>query len=901
VLNELKSRLYAILKISGPKRIKDLEALIREYDQKESELWANLLTGYRFLFTKEYAHSLISFESATEEEKTEIFAWNGLGYTCVRMRNYSRARECFNKVISIDKNFALAWNGIGVLFKQEKDYKKAKECYQKAIALDENYAIPWFNLGVLFRQEKDYEKAKECYQKVIALDENYASSWNNLGVLFKQEKDYEKAKECYQKAIALDENNARPWNNLGVLFEQEKNYEKAKECYQKAIALDENNARPWNNLGVLFEREKDYEKAKEYYQKAIVLDENYAIAWNNLGILFQREKDYEKAKECYQKAIVLDDNYAIAWNNLGVLFQREKDYEKAKECYQKAIALDENYAFPWFNLGLVFQEQNNYEKAKEYCKKATELNGNYAAPWVTLGNIYRKEGKPALAEDSYKKAINIDSNIGYPQLNYGLLMLEDGRKNEALLLLSTALNIFNDTKNEYMQSITQHYITNLKSDLESAQKLQESIAEGKTYPELQILKETNDLGIDAEIQNNKKMFLSFVEEGKVKESDDSQIYLEVLRRWNSFTPIVSNSHLSKGGGYFVKIGSKGVVIDPGFNFIDNYRGMGHFFSEIDIILVSHAHNDHTADLESIITLLHKYNSEIKESEDNEKENTIKRQIAERNEMSVEKVSKDLVENEFIKSGRRKIIDIYLTKSVFKKFCGLFEISSRVDYKIHIIEHDQEILLDNFKLKIIRAKHDDIISDNDSVGFVLKIGNTTIIYTGDTGWNGEMEKCYANLKDFIKGTYVVLLAHIGGFKAHEMGYLRNPKDDKVFYKNHLGRLGLAKINLTIRPNLCLISEFGEELMGNRSKIAQIYNDSLADIIFLPVDIGFKYDIERNAVAAVSKVDSKRELVYQYTDPSNVLSDELIDYTILYYDRNQVNQVKKEEILQIVAKR
>ena len=42
----------------------------------------------------------------------------------------------------------------------------------------------------------------------------------------------------------------------------------------------------------------------------------------------------------------------------------------------------------------------------------------------------------------------------------------------------------------------------------------------------------------------------------------------ILRRWGSYTPGVIQR--SAGGGYFLNWDGKGVVIDPGFNFLDNF-------------------------------------------------------------------------------------------------------------------------------------------------------------------------------------------------------------------------------------------------------------------------------------------------------------------------------------------
>ena len=84
-----------------------------------------------------------------------------------------------------------------------------------------------------------------------------------------------------------------------------------------------------------------------------------------------------------------------------------------------------------------------------------------------------------------------------------------------------------------------------------------------------------------------------------------------LRRWQSFTPALSAPQkVSRGGGYFVfkskGDGSveKGVVIDPGLYFLENFFEEGFSIQDIDAVLLTHHHIDHRDDLEALLTLIH---------------------------------------------------------------------------------------------------------------------------------------------------------------------------------------------------------------------------------------------------------------------------------------------------------
>ncbi|MCP4106664.1 MAG: tetratricopeptide repeat protein [Desulfobacteraceae bacterium] len=760
------------------------------------------------------------------------------GYLKWVKKEYEAAIEHFEKSITLDENIAYPWHGLGNVYYDLKEYEKSIECDNKAISIDENFAYPWNGLGIVYDDLKEYEKAVECYNKAVSIDENFASPWNGLGIVYNNLKEYEKAIECCNKAISIDENFTYPWNWLGNIYRNLKEYEKAVECYEKNISLDENDKYPWHGLGNAYRDLKEYEKAVECYNKAVSIDENFAYPWNGLGIVYADLKEYKKAVECYNKAISIDENFASPWNGLGIVYKNLKEYEKAVECYNKSISIDENFAHAHRNLGLLLQKREKYSEAETSFNKALEL--------------FKKE------------------------------------------------------KDDYYVSIVESELENIQKLINSKEALDEEAPPEKDDPVHKILKATIDTGIQKRAIENKKNFLSFLNE-KTEKKDNSE-YFQVLRRWNSYTPIIAdNYHISKGGGYFLKTKNKGIVIDPGFNFIDNFKGAKHSFHEIDAVITSHAHNDHTSDIESILTLLFKYNQEIKESSDPEK-NSIRNEIAKSKKMATDKVSQKELDEEYYKSPRRKVIDFYITISVYKKYSGLFELFSKSDYNIHIIEKGDTIKIDDVSIEIIGAKHHDIISDRDSIGIAVFFDNSVIIYTGDTGWSNEIEEQYKELADKLNNKNKLhnknklLVAHLGGFKEYERNYLiPHTDEDKVFYKYHLGRLGLAKVNEIIEPDICFISEFGEELKGKRIEVAEIFQDAFENkIIFLPADIGLKYNLPDGKIEAVTEVNADDN---KLGDPHYVEAGEIKccllrkDYSLHYY---QESSVKEADLVQVLGK-
>jgi len=83
----------------------------------------------------------------------------------------------------------------------------------------------------------------------------------------------------------------------------------------------------------------------------------------------------------------------------------------------------------------------------------------------------------------------------------------------------------------------------------------------------------------------------------------------VLRRWQSFNPKIPrpHSHAVRGGGYFLMWGGRGVVIDPGYDFLQNFYDEGFSIADIDAVVVTHSHPDHEDDFSTLSTLVREWN------------------------------------------------------------------------------------------------------------------------------------------------------------------------------------------------------------------------------------------------------------------------------------------------------
>ncbi len=263
---------------------------------------------------------------------------------------------------------------------------------------------------------------------------------------------------------------------------------------------------------------------------------------------------------------------------------------------------------------------------------------------------------------------------------------------------------------------------------------------------------------------------------EIKKSGQTKSKFVVLRRWQSFNPKIprpSNRKL-RGGGYFLLWNGKGLVIDPGFDFIQNFYDEGFSLSDIDAVIITHSHPDHDDDFSNITTLIKEWNDYHR---------SIGQKI------------------------RIKYLDLFLNESAAKKFASWLQAADvRIGRIINLPTltwnkdtqdwqrgpfRGNNVILDlineySMKLEIIPAWHDDVIGKTASVGLKFHLFDISkskskkkypkpvavVGYTGDTGaygvnlaGRGEGNKTCRITEHYRDCD--VLVAHLGDIRLREL--------------------------------------------------------------------------------------------------------------------------------------
>ena len=289
--------------------------------------------------------------------------------------------------------------------------------------------------------------------------------------------------------------------------------------------------------------------------------------------------------------------------------------------------------------------------------------------------------------------------------------------------------------------------------------------------------------------------------------------LIMLKGMSSASPYMYNNfyhtHRYTGGGFYVNWNGIGIVVDPGYGFVDNMNKNQIGIQDVDIVILTHYHIDHTNDMRIIDDMNY--------------------QIQER--------------------GKKHILYWYMDHTTHSMLYNGFDENINKDT---VVEKDmfgdriairENILLAPFKTIHVKdyKKSDSTHSTykDDTFGFVLELTDeygdkVKIGYTSDTTY-------YEELVNSLEGCDIII-ANISGIYMEDYLLIKQKE-------NHLGYRGCYKLfkNIKSLPKIIIISEFWNGISDIRFDICKTMSGEIGDSVKLfPGDIGMHIDMKNHKI-------------------------------------------------------
>jgi ribonuclease BN (tRNA processing enzyme) len=322
--------------------------------------------------------------------------------------------------------------------------------------------------------------------------------------------------------------------------------------------------------------------------------------------------------------------------------------------------------------------------------------------------------------------------------------------------------------------------------------------------------------------------------------NDKSSFLVVMKKWNSTFPKYpichnprysdeSDKEISYGGGFFLSINGYGLVIDPGYRFLDIFYENGFLPRDIKGIFISHCHDDHCIELEAIFSIFYKIHDSHPDL-DAKFDLIINKTVFKKYERMIMNDLEYIIKKIYIFNGANNYSELEIPPI----FSNGHEEFLNEKFRFNLSEL-------GFEFNLINLKHTEIpwniVGQEDlSKGCKIKINpSCSIYYSGDTKYSDEL--------DFISEEYCknysnndVLILNLGSFKG----------SNSDFPDTHLGYLGIHKILQKIKetnayPNI-IISELGFDLKDNKEEILQEIRKTYSKIFY--TEPGIFFDLDNN---------------------------------------------------------
>ena len=331
---------------------------------------------------------------------------------------------------------------------EQENYDQAIRTYRKLLATnaDEN---TYFALGNAYLKNEKVDSANYYFNQGLAQNRKSAINMVGLGKAKLMQKDMAGAEQHFNDALKRSRSkDPRVLNEIARAYlEANQNLDKAIGYLQTSLGRDNKNTETYLILGDIYLEQNKGGDAMNNYEQALRLNPNLAKVQVRRGNLFVRSRNANQAEEAYKAAMQADPNYAPTYRELGDLYLLVGKYDEAANLYKKNMEMAGSSSEMQYKYATALYSGKKFDEAHQQIQRALAEDPNNIGMQRLQAYTYFEAGENEKAlelMEAYMKKTNPEKYILDDYRYYGQMLAKAGRTEEAVNMLSKAIEMDKD-------------------------------------------------------------------------------------------------------------------------------------------------------------------------------------------------------------------------------------------------------------------------------------------------------------------------------------------------------------------------------------------------------------------------------------------------------------------------
>ncbi|HAA57144.1 MAG TPA: hypothetical protein DCE42_20430 [Myxococcales bacterium] len=321
---------------------------------------------------------------------------------------------------------------------EKGDVDRAAELLEAFLRAHPEHVQAWLDITRIALLTGQYRATAQLALGILDEFPELAGAWFALGLALEKDQ-LERGIEALQRACLADQSFAPAQFHLARLLGKQGQLDDAIVHAEVALLLAPEDIDFLSLAARLYTDARAYKEAHEYWTRILKLDAQHLDAYLALSEIFTAEGEFDIALETLQEAHrCCGPSPRITAEEVSVhmlLGAHEKAVLAARRLIQRLPESAEAH----LQLGTLLMQGGELSEAELILWRSHELNESDWRPLHLLGKIFEVAEVYEHAEEAFRHAVEAAPTHWKPLNDLGLLLLEQKRSDEAVAILTRAV------------------------------------------------------------------------------------------------------------------------------------------------------------------------------------------------------------------------------------------------------------------------------------------------------------------------------------------------------------------------------------------------------------------------------------------------------------------------------